>query len=72
MARDDLATDCVATVAETLMAEFHRVLPLAAISATVLRAKRELAARALDSDFADTLIRLCRSRLTQLQLEVSA
>lgn len=72
MTADPQATDDVADVAETLMREFQRALPLSTISATVLRAQRDLAARVADVGFREALTSLSRARLTQLQMELIA
>jgi len=64
--------DCVAGVAETLMGEFHRVLPLSTVTSVVLRARRELAGLERDVRFHEVLVRVSRARLTRLQLELTA
>ncbi len=62
--------DCAAGIADRLMAEFRRALPLSLISQVVLRARDELSGQIPDGAFPEMLERLSRTRLTHLQLEL--
>jgi hypothetical protein len=64
--------DRTAAVTDALTREFRRVLPVSTISAVVSRARRDLAAHVLDAGFPESLALLCRTRLTQLQMELIA
>lgn len=69
---EDVAVDCVAEVAATLMRDFGRALPASVVTHVVLQARRDLAGQVLDGAFPEMLQRLSHIRLTQLQLELTA
>ncbi len=68
----DATKDGIADVPEKPMPEFQRTLPPSLITAVVLGARRDLAGQVIEGAFPKMLERLCRVRLTTLQLELTA